>query len=171
MLLFVLIEFLDCRLILILKIELKRNINTNCTAFIKYITNKRKMESLKKSNRFINISLWANVKDGEYCDKKILETEKNTVWNYCGQKSHKNDYMIRNGALFFLQEKKLGPRIYQGTVKHFEKLEQNSFDGSYRYFIIVEKDEDTGKKFRIKSDAFRYFNLCGGNICEGIIGH
>ena len=117
------------------------------------------------------ISIWANIRDGEYNDKKVLETETYTIWNYCGQRTHRDDHLICENALFFLQLKRNTPRIYQGTIVHYERLFKNAEDGSYRYIIIVSKDENTGKSFQIKQDALDFFGLEGGNIVSGIIKH
>ena len=117
------------------------------------------------------ISIWANIRDGEYNDKKVLETDTYTIWNYCGQRTHRDDHLICKNALFFLQLKKNAPRIYQGIIIHYDRLLKNAEDGSYRYIIIVSKDENTGRSFQIKKDAFDFFGLEGGNIVSGIIKH
>jgi len=107
------------------------------------------------------VSLWSNLMDGEYDDKKIFETEKIIVVRYCGQKTGKFDKHIGVGNYFFFKNKKkdnykfAGKVICSNLIGIETQLHNNRYHNVNIFELVISKE--TQISFRIKDDAYRYF--------------
>jgi len=119
----------------------------------------------------MQVSLWSNIKNGEYEDKIISETDDTMVVKYFGQKHGVKDKLISSGNAFFYKINKSSYYNYVGQVKEITYADKEN--GINVFILVIQKDQKE-LKFRIKNDACNHFGwelMNRWQVLSGIIQH
>jgi hypothetical protein len=119
----------------------------------------------------VPISIWSTLKDGEYADRILEETDHEVTLKYFGQRSGMRDHLISIGAYCFIKQK-AGIRgfDYIGNITEIESLPRENNINVFK--LKIKKTEPLW--FRIKNDVCTHFGwrtLGSFEITHGIISH
>lgn len=111
-------------------------------------------------------------KTGVYNDTILLENETQVVIDYCGQRKGGKNYLIRPDAFFFVKEKNINGYKLLGKVSSvaYKGVENNI----KVYTLVIEKEINITRVFRVKNDICEYFgwpSLNSFEVTHGIIEH
>jgi hypothetical protein len=106
----------------------------------------------------------------KYNDRVLSEDNETITIDYCGQTKGGRDYLIDVGAYLFIKEKN-GYKL-RGNVK---SVQYKGIENGIKVFtLVVQKQLETTRLFRVKNDICQYFNWPELNNFErthGIIEH
>lgn len=106
---------------------------------------------------------------GKYNDKILFDDDIQTIAEYCGQTKGGRDHLIGNGAFVFIKEKgyKFLGKVTSAKLKGKE-------NGINVYTLVIQKETNILKTFRVKNEICNYFGWPQLNSFErthGIIQH
>lgn len=111
-------------------------------------------------------------KTGVYNDTVLFENDTQVGIDYCGQRKGGKDHLIRPGAFFFVKENNSREYKLLGKVSSvvFKGIENNI----NVYTLVIEKEINVTRLFRVKNDICDYFGwprLNSFEVTHGIIEH